>query len=62
MMASWMPITGATNAAYTVMEDDDGYYLRATAMYDDGHGAAKEASEMTAGAASTMPAVDMCID
>ena len=30
-------------------------------MYDDGHGAAKEASEMTAGAASTTP-VDMCLE
>ena len=33
---------------YTVMGGDDGdggYYLRATAMYDDGHGMDKTASE-----------------
>ena len=34
MMDSWMDITGATDAAYTVMEGDNGYYLRATAIYD----------------------------
>ena len=42
-----MPITGATDAAYTVMDDDEGYYLRATAMYDDGEGMGKMASEET---------------
>ena len=47
MMASWMDITGATDAAYTVMDDDAGYYLRATAMYDDGEGMGKMASEET---------------
>ena len=36
MMDSWMDITGATDAAYMVMDDDEGYHLRATAMYDDG--------------------------
>ena len=25
MMESWMPITGATDAAYTVMDADEGY-------------------------------------
>ena len=47
MMASWMDITGATDAAYTVMDDDAGHYLRATAMYDDGEGMGKMASEET---------------
>ena len=47
MMDSWMPITGATDAAYTVMEGDNGYYLRATAMYDDGEGMGKMASMQT---------------
>ena len=47
MMASWMAITGATDAAYTVMDDDAGYYLRATATYDDGEGMGKMASEET---------------
>ena len=32
---------------YTVMDDDAGYYLRATAMYDDGEGMDKMASEET---------------
>ena len=47
MMASWMDITGATDAAYTVMDADEGYHLRATAMYDDGEGMGKMASEQT---------------
>ena len=47
MMASWMDITGATDAAYTVMDADGGYHLRATAMYDDGEGMDKMASEET---------------
>ena len=38
MMDSWMPITGATDAAYMVMESDNGYYLRATATYTDASG------------------------
>ena len=46
-MNTWMDIQGATNAAYTVMAADDEYYLRAAAMYDDGHGMEKMASEMT---------------
>ena len=32
MMDSWMDI--GTGGMYTVMDDDEGYYLRATAMYD----------------------------
>ena len=32
---------------YTVMDDDDGYYLRATAMYTDGEGMGKMASAKT---------------
>ena len=47
MMDSWMAITGATSNMYTVMDDDVGYYLRATAMYDDGEGMGKMASEET---------------
>ena len=46
-MNTWMDIAGATNAAYTVMDDDDGYYLRATAMYSDGEGMGKTVSEKT---------------
>ena len=44
MMESWMDITDATDAAYTVMDADEGYHLRATAMYDDGEGMGKMAS------------------
>ena len=47
MMESWTDITGATDAAYTVMDADEGYHLRATAMYDDGEGMGKMASEQT---------------
>ena len=47
MMDSWMDITGATDAVYTVMDDDDEYHLRATAMYDDREGMGKMASEET---------------
>ena len=35
MMESWMPITGATGAAYMVTEGDTGYYLRVMATYTD---------------------------
>ena len=45
MMDSWMNI--GTGGMYTVMDDDDGYYLRATAMYSDGEGMGKMASEET---------------
>ena len=37
-MSSWMPITGATNAAYMVMEGDTGYHLRVMATYTDAAG------------------------
>ena len=47
MVDSWMDITGATAAAYMVMDADEGYHLRATAMYDDGEGMGKMASEET---------------
>ena len=47
MMESWMPITDATDAAYTVMDADEGYHLRATAMYADGEGMGKMASMPT---------------
>ena len=37
-MSSWMPITGATDAAYTVTEDDADHYLRVMATYTDAVG------------------------
>ena len=38
MMASWMDIDGATEAAYMVMEGDTGYHLRVMATYTDAAG------------------------
>ena len=38
MMDSWMPITGATAAAYMVTADDTGYHLRVMATYTDAVG------------------------
>ena len=38
MMDSWMPITGATDAAYMVTAGDTGYYLRVMATYTDAAG------------------------
>ena len=40
----WTIISGATGSAYTPGNDDEGNYLRATASYEDGHGAGKSAS------------------
>ena len=37
-MSSWMDIEDATNAAYMVMADDVGYYLRVMATYTDAVG------------------------
>ena len=57
MMDSWMDI--GTGGMYTVMDDDAGYYLRATAMYTDMEGSGKMESAMTAAAVDedvTMPA------
>ena len=45
MMDSWMNIR--TGGMYTVMDDDAGHYLRATATYTDGEGMGKMASEET---------------
>ena len=61
--ASWMDIVVATNAEYEVMDTDAGYYLRARAMYDDGEGMDKMASEMTEGmvGADVTPMPDMTL-
>ena len=40
-MTDWEVI--GTDGMYTVIDDDAGYYLRATAMYTDGHGPEKTA-------------------
>ena len=44
-MTNWEAI--GTGGMYTVMDDDAGYYLRATATYTDGEGVGKMASEET---------------
>ena len=49
-MTTWMDIADANSATYTVMEMDDGYYLRATVSYTDAHGAGKDAMMVTASA------------
>ena len=46
MMDSWMDI--GTGGMYTVIDDDDGYYLRATASYTDGHGSGKSKEAVSA--------------
>ena len=47
-MNSWMDITtGGTNRTYTPTMDDDGMYLRVTAMYTDGEGSGKTEMAMT---------------
>ena len=43
LTASFSNITGATSATYTLVADDVGKYLQATASYTDDHGAGKTA-------------------
>ena len=43
----WADIAGATDEAYTPVEDDVGNYLQATASYRDGHGSGKSESAAT---------------
>ncbi len=40
---TWVAIGGAESSSYTPAVADAGHYLRATATYDDGHGAGKSA-------------------
>ena len=48
-----MDIAGATSMSYTPMAADEGYYLRATVMYTDGHGSGKEQMATTTAAVTT---------
>ena len=41
--SGWVDIAGATSSSYTAGADDDGYYLRATAFYEDRRGSNKTA-------------------
>ena len=43
MDAAYMDIDMATSMTYTPVEADEGYYLKATASYTDGHGSGKMA-------------------
>ena len=43
----WAAIAGASSAAYTPVDDDEGKYLRATASYADGEGSGKSAQAVT---------------
>ena len=44
---TWDPITGAASNAYTPVDGDVGYYLRAAASYTDGHGPNKNAQAVS---------------
>ena len=55
-MTDWEDI--GTDGMYTVMDDDAGYYLRATAMYDDGEGSGKNAMATTGSAVTAAPSGD----
>ena len=57
MGGTFADIDGATSSTYTPMAADEGYYLRATANYDDGHGSDKMAyGTTTAAVAAGIPA------
>ena len=56
-MTDWEEI--GTGGMYTVMDADEGYHLRATAMYDDGEGMGKMASEETMMVMMTMNTAPM---
>ena len=53
---SYADIDGATSAAYTPVDDDDGKHLRVTVNYDDGEGDDKSATLTSANPVSTTPA------
>ena len=48
--SGWTDIPGATSSTYTVIAADVGSFLRATASYDDGDGADKNAEAVTTSA------------
>ena len=60
MDGAFANIDDAMDASYTPVDDDVEMYLRATASYDDGHGAGKSAMMVTANAVAVIP-VDTCI-
>ena len=58
MDGTYTNIEGATLDSYTPVEGDANMYLRATAMYTDGHGSDKSESMVSANAVSSVPAFD----
>ena len=54
MDGTFMDIDGATMKTYTPGEADDEHYLRAMAMYTDGHGAGKSAMKVSAYAVTSV--------
>ena len=58
MDGTYTNIEGATSESYTPVEGDANMYLRATAMYTDGHGSGKSESMVSASAVNTVPAFD----
>ena len=59
-MTDWEDI--GTDGMYTVIDDDAGYYLRATAMYDDGEGSGKNAMATTGSAVTDVDEADRTSD
>ena len=51
---TFMDIAGATSMSYTPMAADDGYHLRAKAMYTDAYGPGREAMATTTGMVTTV--------
>ena len=45
---NWVNILGATSSTFTPTDDDEGNFIRATAMYTDGEGSNKSAEEVSA--------------
>ena len=58
MDGTYSDIAGATSDSYTPVAGDANMYLRATAMYTDGHGSGKSESMVSANAVNTVPAFD----
>ena len=59
MDGTYSNIAGATSNSYTPVEGDANMYLRATAMYTDGHGSGKSEMAVSANAVNTVPAFDV---
>ena len=54
-LTTWMAIPGSGSAAYTPTEADEGYHLRATAVYSDDHGPNKRAHMVSANLVPVAP-------